>query len=66
MCIRDSIVDAEKKLQIMAGLVSMLATDPGLADAVNQAIVEPRASVNLSLIHISEPTRLNGESRIAG
>lgn len=41
-----TIVDAEKKLQIMAGLVSMLATDPGLADAVNQAIVEPRASVN--------------------
>ncbi|GIT79805.1 TetR family transcriptional regulator [Leifsonia sp. LS1] len=41
-----TIVDAEKKLQIMAGLVSMLAKDPGLADAVNEAIVEPRASVN--------------------
>ncbi|WP_029947263.1 TetR/AcrR family transcriptional regulator [Leifsonia aquatica] len=41
-----TIVDAEKKLQIMAGLVSMLANDPGLADAVNEAIVEPRASVN--------------------
>lgn len=41
-----SIVDAEKKLQIMAGLVSMLASHPDLADAVNAAIVEPRASVN--------------------
>ncbi|MFJ3393580.1 TetR/AcrR family transcriptional regulator [Leifsonia aquatica] len=41
-----TIVDAEKKLQIMAGLVSMLAKDPGLADTVNAAIVEPRASVN--------------------
>src|SRR6478752_7028749 len=41
-----SIVDAEKKLQIMAGLVSMLANHPDLADAVNAAIVEPRASVN--------------------
>lgn len=41
-----SIVDAEKKLQIMAGLVSMLAKEPDLADAVNAAIVEPRASIN--------------------
>lgn len=41
-----TIVDAEKKLQIMSGLVSMLAKDPGLADTVNAAIVEPRASVN--------------------
>lgn len=41
-----SIVDAEKKLQVMAGLVSMLANHPDLADAVNAAIVEPRASVN--------------------
>jgi AcrR family transcriptional regulator len=41
-----SIVDAEKKLRVMAGLVSMLAQDPEFADAVNAAIVEPRASVN--------------------
>lgn len=41
-----SIEDAEKKLQIMAGLVSMLSRDPGLADAVSAAIVEPRVAVN--------------------
>jgi AcrR family transcriptional regulator len=41
-----TIVDAEKKLQVMAGLVSMLAQNPEFADAVNTAIVEPRASIN--------------------
>jgi AcrR family transcriptional regulator len=41
-----SIEDGEKKLQIMAGLASMLSTSPELADAVNAAIIEPRASVN--------------------
>jgi AcrR family transcriptional regulator len=41
-----TIVDAEKKLQVMAGLVSMLAQSPEFADAVNAAIVEPRASIN--------------------
>jgi len=41
-----TIVDAEKKLRVMAGLVSMLAENPELADAVNAAIVEPRASIN--------------------
>ncbi|MBW8872564.1 MAG: TetR/AcrR family transcriptional regulator [Leifsonia sp.] len=41
-----TIVDAEKKLRVMAGLVSMLAENPDLADAVNAAIVEPRASIN--------------------
>lgn len=41
-----TIVDGEKKLRVMAGLVSMLAENPELADAVNAAIVEPRASIN--------------------
>ncbi len=41
-----SIEDGEKKLQIMAGLTSMLSRAPELADAANAAIVEPRASVN--------------------
>ena len=41
-----TIVDAEKKLRVMAGLVSMLAENPEFADAVNAAIVEPRASIN--------------------
>lgn len=41
-----SLEDGEKKLRVMAGLISMLAQDPDLAEAVNAAIVEPRASVN--------------------
>ncbi|RDV45197.1 TetR family transcriptional regulator [Leifsonia sp. ku-ls] len=41
-----TIVDAEKKLKVMAGLVSMLAQNPEFTDAVNEAIVEPRASIN--------------------
>ncbi|WP_431277716.1 TetR/AcrR family transcriptional regulator [Leifsonia poae] len=45
-----NIEDAEKKLQIMAGLVSMLAKDPNLADAVSAAIIEPRASINRRLM----------------
>jgi AcrR family transcriptional regulator len=45
-----SIKDGEKKLQIMAGLMSMLSRDPGLADAANAAIVEPRATANRALM----------------
>lgn len=41
-----AIEDGERKLQIMAGLTSMLARDPDLVDAVTAAIVEPRASLN--------------------
>jgi AcrR family transcriptional regulator len=45
-----AIEDGERKLQIMAGLISMLSRDPGLAEAVNAAIVEPRAAVNRTLM----------------
>jgi AcrR family transcriptional regulator len=45
-----TIEDAERKLQIMAGLMSMLSRDPELAEAVNAAIVEPRAAVNRTLM----------------
>lgn len=45
-----SIEDGEKKLQIMAGLISMLSRAPELADAVSAAIVEPRAAVNRTLM----------------
>lgn len=45
-----SIEDGERKLQVMGGLVSMLSRDPGLADAVNEAITEPRARLNRMLI----------------
>lgn len=41
-----SIQDSEKKLQIMAGLMSMINSNPDLAEAAHAAIVEPRASVN--------------------
>lgn len=45
-----SIKDGEKKLQIMAGLMSMLSRDPGLADAANAAIIEPRAAATRALM----------------
>jgi AcrR family transcriptional regulator len=41
-----SIKEGETKLKVMAGVVSMLSKNPELADVVNRAIVEPRASVN--------------------
>jgi AcrR family transcriptional regulator len=45
-----SIEDGEKKLQIMAGLMSMLSREPDLAAAANAAIVEPRARINRMLM----------------
>lgn len=45
-----SINDAERKLKVMAGLTSMLSTAPELADAANEAIVEPRARINRMLL----------------
>jgi AcrR family transcriptional regulator len=45
-----SIEDNDRKLQVMGGLVSMLSRDPQLADAVNEAITEPRARLNRMLI----------------
>ncbi len=45
-----TIEDAERKLQVMGGLVSMLARSPELAEAARLAIVEPRASANRFLI----------------
>lgn len=45
-----SIEDAAKKLQVMAGLVSMLSRHPELADAVKEAIIEPRARINRSFL----------------
>ncbi|WP_440711450.1 TetR/AcrR family transcriptional regulator [Herbiconiux sp. YIM B11900] len=41
-----SIEDAEKKMQVMAGLMSVLTRSPELAEAISQAIVQPRAEVN--------------------
>jgi AcrR family transcriptional regulator len=46
-----SINDAERKLKVMAGLASMLSSAPELADAANEAIVEPRARINRMLLN---------------
>lgn len=45
-----SIEDAERKLKVMAGLVSMLSRAPQLAEMANRAIVEPRAAAHRVLI----------------
>ena len=41
-----SIRDGERKLKVMAGIVSMIARSPELAVAAQEALVEPRATVN--------------------
>lgn len=41
-----SIRDSERKLKVMAGIVSMIARNPELAAAAHEALVEPRAAVN--------------------
>ena len=40
-----SIEENEKKLQIMAGVASMLSRNPELAEAANAAMFQPRAAV---------------------
>ena len=41
-----TLEDAERKMKVMGAVVSMLSRDPQLADAVNEAISEPRARLN--------------------
>lgn len=38
--------DAERKLKVMAGIASMIARNPELAEAARDALVEPRAAAN--------------------
>src|SRR3954462_11550662 len=45
-----NIEEGERKLQVMAGLMSMLSRTPELAGAARAAIVEPRVSVNRLLM----------------
>jgi AcrR family transcriptional regulator len=45
-----SIQESERKLQIMAGIVSMLSRSPELADAAQEALVAPRRAINRLLI----------------
>ena len=42
--------DAEKKLRVMAGLISLLARNPELADAAHNAVIAPRARLNRALL----------------
>jgi AcrR family transcriptional regulator len=42
--------EGERKMKVMAGLVSLLARNPELADVANKAIVEPRAAINRTLM----------------
>jgi AcrR family transcriptional regulator len=42
--------DAEKKLRVMAGLISLLARNPELADAAHKAVIAPRAKLNRILL----------------
>lgn len=46
-----SVEEGEYQLKIMAGLASMLGTDLGLAEAANNAIVEPWAAANRVLLN---------------
>ncbi|KAA9106496.1 TetR/AcrR family transcriptional regulator [Microbacterium rhizomatis] len=41
-----TIQESERKLKVMAGIVSMIARDPDLATAAREALVEPRAAAN--------------------
>jgi AcrR family transcriptional regulator len=41
-----SIEDGAKRLQVMAGLVSMLSRHPELTDSVRESVTEPRVRVN--------------------
>ena len=41
-----TLKDGERKLKIMAGIVSMIARDPDLAAAARAALIEPRAAAN--------------------
>jgi AcrR family transcriptional regulator len=45
-----SIQDAQRKLQIMTGVLSMLSGQPNLRAAIQAAMVEPRAAANRFLL----------------
>jgi hypothetical protein len=41
-----TIRDGERKLRVMAGLISLLARNPELAEAARVAVIAPRAEIN--------------------
>lgn len=44
-----AVEDADRKLRVMGGLMSVISRSPELAEAISSAIVEPRAEVNRRL-----------------
>ncbi|MGK9146322.1 TetR/AcrR family transcriptional regulator [Plantibacter flavus] len=45
-----TIAEGERKMKIMAGVMSMISSAPELSDSVHAALVEPRLSVNRFLL----------------
>ena len=45
-----TIRESERKLKVMAGIASMIARSPELAAAAQNALVEPRASINRTFL----------------
>ncbi|WP_395639799.1 TetR/AcrR family transcriptional regulator [Pseudolysinimonas sp.] len=45
-----TVLEGERKLQVMAGIASMVSRSPELAEAARQAIVEPRLAINRALM----------------
>ncbi|MBM6403535.1 TetR/AcrR family transcriptional regulator [Phycicoccus sp. CSK15P-2] len=54
------IADGQRKMQVMGGLVSLLAREPELVEAVDEAITEPRVRQNRIVL---ERARDRGEIR---
>jgi AcrR family transcriptional regulator len=42
-----TIEESDRKLKVMAGLMSMISRDPDLAAAANEAIIAPRIAINV-------------------
>jgi AcrR family transcriptional regulator len=55
-----TVQEGERRLQIMAGIASMISRSPELAEAARQAIIEPRLAVNRILME-----RARGRGEIA-
>lgn len=53
-----TVLEGERKLQVMAGIASMISRSPELAEAARLAIVEPRLAINRALM---ERARDRGE-----
>jgi AcrR family transcriptional regulator len=46
-----SISDSERKLRVMSGIMSLLTSNPELADTVRESLMEPRARINRMFLH---------------